>query len=118
MIITAILLDKTIQMPIATGLLVYDGEKFVDPLKAKTVMLVQTTGVPVVGNSYEIHGSSPIPAGLTIYNRYVCTVTSVADGSVTSEFQPVTSVDPTGGVCVCGITCNLTEVQAVRVTVQ
>lgn len=117
MIITAIYLGMSIQLSVDDGFLVYDGVQFVEPASAKTVMLVHTTGVSVVGNTYDIQNSSPIPVGLTIYNQYVCTVTSVTPGTLVSVFQPVTSSDPTGGNCICGITCSGTEVQAVQIIV-
>lgn len=95
------------------GTLVYDGQAFVDPQVAQYVMLytlpVAAVGLPFEGAIPNLVTSAYVQAGVVSY-----------DGTPVIDTDPslVTAVDPSGGTCVCFITCKGTWISYVKVTNQ
>lgn len=112
MILTAILPDKTeVALDIADGTLVYDGQAFVEPANATYVGLYS---VPVDAVSAEHRNVSG--GAITTYQSYRCLVLSWdSETDLTTDPRVIVQIDPTGGECVCGITCTGTEIRYAQV---
>jgi hypothetical protein len=110
--------DKQVLLDVPDGRMVYDGANFVDPAKAKTVALLQTVQAQAsVPFEYPIKGSPWPPSDqLTWQNTWVCKVIGVHSQATTTASDVVVTDPPADGMCVCGITCNGTEIQQVPVT--
>lgn len=115
MILLAYYKDKQVLLDVPAGSMVYDGSAFVDPEKAKTVALVQTTqaqaAVPI---DYPIDRSTD-SYQLTWQNQWVCKVIGVHSQADTTSSDVVTTAPPADGMCVCGVTCNGIEIQQVPI---
>jgi len=81
-LITAVYLDKTVQLLVAPSTLVFDGKNYVDPFVAKTVVIL---GDNLLTSSPQVYPINPTPSPVFTYeNELICTVISV---SVTTTDQ-------------------------------
>lgn len=97
--------------------LVFDGQNFVRPSDVQQVALVTTVPVgPVTVPGPWPETNTLQQAALSWLNTWIC---KVADrGSQTTGVSDVVSVsDPNNGQCVCGVTCEGTDLQYVQVLV-
>lgn len=114
MIITALMPGGgSASLGVAENTLVYDGQEFLSPDKVKYLELY-TLPVQALSAKYRtpqefLHAAVRIRA--LVINRDP-TVVPDTDPSVVAE------VDPSGGQCICGITCQGTDLRFVIVTVE
>lgn len=106
MIITVQMPTGTATLGVAEGLLVFDGEQFVEPAHAAYLELF---AIPVEALSA---GFMSLAVTLSAAVKIKAVVIGV-DPTVVPVTDPsvVVAIDPTDGQCVCGITCSGTDIR-------
>lgn len=97
---------------VADDVLVYNGSEFVNIKDAKYVVLYH---VPVSAYTQPFRD---LATSLIVANYYVrALVTSKVESPVTTTDPLLVSVaDPSGGECICFVTCNGTNLSYVKIT--
>lgn len=99
-------------VPVADDALIFTGSEFRTPKVGNYMMLLS---VPV--HAQTIPFSEVSTAFLIADYKYLALITAVNPvPETTTDPQVVSAVDPSNGVCICGITCIGTELQYVKVT--
>ncbi len=114
MIITAWYQAGHIQLKVPDGYLVYDGDTFVKPDQAKTVMVINSVATSAHGAQYSVQETLVTPDFTSGYH-WVCSVVSVAASADTAQ-DVLAAVDPLAGACLCGITCFGPQILNVPIT--
>lgn len=95
------------------GMLVFDGSEFVSPQSLKYVELY---GVPVSAYSTPY---KEVPAQvLSTATRIRALVLGTDPTAAPLDPSIVSAMDPSGGQCICGLTCNGTELRFVAVQLE
>lgn len=112
MLITALLPDgQQVQLGIAQNTLVFDGTAFKSPSDISWIQLY-TIPVAAVSMPYKDVLSQALVAQVTI--RAI--ITEITDTvSPTTDPRVVSEADPAEGECVCGVTCNGTDIRFANV---
>ena len=125
MIIKVWYLNRQVLIGVPDDALVFDGRSWVSPTEAEYVALNTLIGVTAsIQGEYAIQekpirpeppecGDPPLPPQVTWENYFLCKVIDVEDGNIPTGV--IIAEDPTGGVCVCGVTCAGTEIVGVPV---
>ena len=112
MLITALLPDgRSVQLGVAENTLVFDGLSFANPSDVSWIELY-TIPVSAMSMPYKDVLSQALTAEVRIRASVLeidNTVVPVTDPSV------VASLDPSNGECICGITCNGTDIRFANV---
>jgi hypothetical protein len=93
--------------------LIFSNGAFVSPQTATSITISRTP----YSASYETFGAFPVTEALTVLSQDevgICWREPVGTDQYPNE-NVVTAVDPSGGVCVCGITCAGTQLSYVVV---
>ena len=107
---------QQVKLGVGPNALIFDGVQFVPPADVKFVAIVQTV---TVGPE-----TVPVPwpetqtieqTALTWINMWICQVISTG-GPAISDRDVVSITDPANGVCICGVTCQGTDIQYVTVS--
>lgn len=111
MILTVLLPDGSqAELAIADATLVYDGQQFLNPENAYYVALYS---VPVEAVSTEYRGFTE---DLTAYQSWKCSVVNRDPQTVVdTDPRAIVQPDPALGECICGITCQGTEIRYAQV---
>lgn len=98
---------------VADGTLVFDGSEFVKP---QSLTYAELYGVPVNAQSmpYKELPAQVLSAAVKIRAR----VLNVDPTEAPTDPTLVTVADPLGGECICGLTCNGTELRFVVVQLE
>lgn len=106
---------KLVYLGLDANSLVFDGSEFVRPQDAKLVAIVETTTVGPINLFAPWSETATLPqAALTWTNMWLCTVVAV-DQTPIADHDVVTVIDEHNGACICGVSCNGTELQYVQV---
>lgn len=114
MIITALMPGNVqIALDVADGFLVFDGREFVNP---QYLSYIELYTLPVTALSAE-HRNITLALETSVRIRALVisknsTSVPVTDPAVIAE------PDPTGGECICGLTCKGTDLRFVTVTTE
>lgn len=112
MILTILLPDGTnATVDIAVDTLVYDGSGFVQPADAQYVALYSLP-VDAVTLPYKDIDALPISAAVTIRAFVISRDPTIVDPT---SPDVIVAPDPSFGTCICGITCQGTEIRYIVV---
>jgi hypothetical protein len=114
MIITVLLPSgNTATLDVADNVLVFDGSEFLTPKTGSYVMLY-ALDVAALSMPFKDVAAQPLLAAVKIRSI----VKSVDNTSVlVTDPLLVAAPDPSGGLCICGITCAGTDLAFVKVQV-
>lgn len=97
----------TASLGIGDDVLVFNGQEFKDP---KNLRYVELYGLPVNAKSMPFEGfpSQTLSAAVRIRAKVIS-----IDADTVADTDPslVTRTDPSGGQCICGLTCNGTDIR-------
>lgn len=119
MIIQTHFKNQQVLLNVPTGNLVFDGSTFLPPEEAKYVQLVQQSDVanfsfPRTDYPEQSALSNPIP--LELFTGFLCKVIQITSQDDATPDDILNVADPTGGVCICGVTCQGNKIVLVPVT--